>query len=309
MTLARTDHTWGIGLAVLAGCLFGTAGLFTRAITGVAPVGIAASRLLIGWLLMGLLIWRQRRGAELRASLRHLPTWLLLGVIASVHFVLFVAAIQNTLVANALILVNTAPLLVLLLAPLFLREHLTTRDALGVALAFAGASLIVGFDRMLLTPTHWRGDLCALGSAVSYALYVIFGRNLRARYAAPVIMFWFFGLGALFLLGGGLLFDLPLFLQPTRAAWFFLALLGLLPTGLGHLAYNASLKYLPATQASTLILLEPVTGTLLALIFLRESPPLTSWLGMLIAFAGISLAALAHLPSAPPRRMPESADV
>lgn len=289
------ERVRGIGLAVLAGIIFGTAAIFTRSISGISSIGIASSRLGLAFGFMGLLIWKQESLPELKRSTRHYVLFGILGIISSVHFVLFVLAVQKTFVANALILVNTAPILVLFLVPIFLKETITRIDIVGVAITFLGAGLIVGFDKISLSHTHLIGDLCALGSALCYALYIILARQLRQVYSSPVIMFWFFGLGAVFLIIGGLWTRDPFFFEPSISSFIFLLLLGFLPTGIGHFSYNLSLKYIPAAKASTIILLEPVTGTLFALLFLREVPPLSSVAGILIALIGIALASIAHL--------------
>ncbi len=290
------ESTRGIGFAVLAGIIFGSAGIFTRSVSGISPIGIAAGRLLLGFSFMGALVWIQGHTKELKESARSsYPLLLLLGIISSLHFVLFVLAVQKTFIANALILVNTAPIFVLLLAPLFLKESITGTDTVSVGITFLGTGLIVGFDKILLTQEHLIGDMCALGSAFCYALYVILARKLRARYSSPTIMFWFFGLGALFLVFGGKFIGDTLFPDPSMTSWLFLGLLGVLPTGIGHFSYNLSLKYIPAARASTIALLEPVTGTIFALIFLGEIPPITTWIGIVIALLGISIASLSHL--------------
>lgn len=294
-TLQRHEKFRGIGLAVFAGVIFGTAGIFTRSIAGITPIGIAAGRLLLGFLFMGLLIGFQGYIDELKQSTRQYPLLLILGLISSLHFVLFVLAIQKTFIANALILVNTAPILVLIMAPVLLKEAIGILDILGVAITFLGAGLIVGVDKVLLTPDHLLGDLYALGSAWCYALYIILARKLRKAYSSQVIMFWFFGLGAFFLLLGGLARRDSFWQAPSLKSVIFLGLLGMLPTGIGHFAYNLSLKYLDAAKASTIILLEPVTGTLFALLFLGETPPLTTLLGIVIALGGITVASIAHL--------------
>ena len=293
--MSPKERKRGIELAVLAGITFGTAGIFTRSIAGISPIGIAASRLVLGFLFMGVLIWSQNYTMELKRSVIHYPLLILLGIISSLHFVLFVIAIQKTFIANALILVNTAPILVLLLAPIFLQETITSVDITSVVITFLGAGLIVGFDKIMLTHSHLVGDLCALGSAFCYALYVILARKLRKIYASQTIMFWFFGLGAVFLFVGGIITVDSLFLAPSIASFVFLALLGILPTGIGHFSYNLSLKYIPAAKASTIILLEPITGTIFALLFLGEIPPTSAFIGILIALLGISIASVAHL--------------
>lgn len=299
-SLQQDEKIQGIALAVLAGVIFGTAGIFTRSIAGISPIGIAAGRLVVGLLFMTALACVQGYSDALKHSLRQYPLLLLaLGLISSLHFVLFVLAIQKTLIANALILVNTAPILVLMLAPFLLQEPIRRFDIPGVVITFLGAGMIVGLDNMKLTTEHLIGDLCALGSALCYALYVVLARKLRKIYPSQVIMFWFFGLGALFLLLGGFWYHDPFWQSPSLKSWIFLGLLGMLPTGIGHFAYNLSLKHLAAAKASTIILLEPVTGTLFAMVFLGEIPPFSSWIGIVIALAGITIAACAHLSESP----------
>jgi len=287
----KADTTQGFALAIFAGIIFGTAALFTRSISGVSSIAISASRLTLGSLCMAFLIGGHGRVQEVRQSFTtHRPILLLLGFLSSFHFLLFVLAVQKTFIANALILVNTAPILVLILAPLILKEAITAVDVLGVCVTFLGAGLIIGFDMIVLRPEHVVGDMCALGSALCYAVYVIVSRKLRRSYSSPVIMGWFFGLGALFLWGGGFLLKDQFFVAPTQSSWLFLVLLGILPTGIGHFSYNVSLKYISATRASTIILLEPVSGTLLAWIFFHEVPPIMSGIGILFVLIGIGMA-------------------
>lgn len=284
------EKSRGVALAILAGIIFGTAAIFTRSIAGISPIAIAASRLTLGAAFMGVLIGTQGHIQEFKRSGGHYPTFIVLGIISSLHFVFFVSAVQKTFIANALILVNTAPILVLLLAPLFLRETITVVDVVCVAVTFTGAGIIVGFDKIMFRPDHLLGDFCALGSALCYALYVILARRLRQIYSSAVIMLWFFGLGAVFLWIGGTIAHDQFFRSPSRLSLLFVLLLGILPTGIGHFSYNLSLKSIPATKASTIVLLEPVCGTLFAWIFLSEIPLAVSFLGIIIALAGISLA-------------------
>ena len=287
----RSDTTRGLILAISAGMIFGTAALFTRSISDISPIAISASRLTLGFLCMTGLIAGQGHVREVRHSFQTHPLiLLLLGILSSFHFLLFVLAVQKTFVANALILVNTAPILVLILAPVLLKEAITATDILSVGITFIGAGILVGFDTLMLTSDHLAGDLCALGSALCYALYVIAARKLRREFSAPVIMGWFFGLGALFLWLGGVVLRDQFFAMPAPRSWLFLILLGIFPTGIGHFLYNLSLKHLPATKASTIILLEPVSGTILAWLFFHEIPPIKSTIGIVIVLLGIGTA-------------------
>ena len=65
----------------------------------------------------------------------------------------------------------------------------------------------------------------------------------------------------------------------------------------GFMSYNSySTNYTDERELSEqIILLEPVTGTLFAFLFLGEIPPLSSSIGIVIALCGISLASIAHV--------------
>ena len=72
-------------------------------------------------------------------------TWtgVLLAAIFAVNTITFLAAIQNTKVANALVMLATAPLFAAILSRLFLKEGVRTRTWLAILTAMAGVGLIV----------------------------------------------------------------------------------------------------------------------------------------------------------------------
>ena len=63
--------------------------------------------------------------------------------------------------------------------------------------------------------------------------------------------------------------------------------LGLVPTALAYIAYSYGLKKVKASTASTLILAEPATATMLAAIVLGESINLRGWFGVTVIIAGL----------------------
>ena len=112
--------------------------------------------LLSSWQIAGL---RSGIAATVLAAL--IPAWrgfdpraLLVGVAFAATMILFVTANTLTTAANAIFLQTTAPLYVLLLGPLLLREPLRRTDLPVMALLGAGAALFfVGVERPL-TPTR-----------------------------------------------------------------------------------------------------------------------------------------------------------
>ncbi|PYM64539.1 MAG: EamA family transporter, partial [Candidatus Rokuibacteriota bacterium] len=89
-------------------------------------------------------------------------------------FVLANWGIAASTATNAALLIVVEPVALMLLGPTLLDERLTSREALGAALAVAGAALVVvngipGVTRQLVP--HWRGDLLLVLSALAYASY------------------------------------------------------------------------------------------------------------------------------------------
>jgi drug/metabolite transporter (DMT)-like permease len=61
---------------------------------------------------------------------------------------------------------------------------------------------------------------------------------------------------------------------------------------LGHSLFNWSLKYISAAYVSVTLLGEPIGTTILALIFLKETPTLLEAVGAVLILFGILVASL-----------------
>lgn len=214
------------------------------------------------------------------------------GLVLALHFATWIASLDFTSVASSVILVNSHPLLVALLAALVLREPVSRRVGGAVALGFAGIVVLGlggrGGGQDLL------GNGLAFAGGVMAALYLLAGRRLRQRIALIPYVFLVYGFSALFLLvmtvGSGT--DLRPTGDASRELLLFLALAAV-STLLGHTLYNWALRYVQAPLVSTSLLGEPVGATLLALILLGEAPSSLEIAGGLLALAGIYLTARA----------------
>jgi len=86
---------------------------------------------------------------------------------------------------------------------------------------------------------------------------------------------------------------LPIFLLgedhflATRSGALMALWLGLVPTAIAYTAYGFGLNRIKVATASTLILAEPATATLLAAVILGESLNAYSWLGVAIVTTGL----------------------
>ena len=174
--------------------------------------------------------------------------------------VCFVLATKLTTAAAAIFLQSTAPIWILLLAPLLLKEPIRLADLPTVGLAAIGLALVFlgSRDPAATAPRPELGNLFALASGLFYALMMVTMRRLSRDSAAGVDR----SLAAT-VLGNGLAFafTLPLALPvgSVRSADVAAILyLGVVQIGLAYWLFSKGLKRLPALEVSLLVLLEPV---------------------------------------------------
>lgn len=272
----------GVMLVLLAASLWGTLGtLYTwaREGFGLQPIAIvfwraALAALCLAVVLGGVLPLTGKGITLLRVRRADIPLFVAFGLLGvTAFFIFYIYAVLLTGVAVAVVLLYTSPIFVALMAWRFLGETFTARKVVALALTLAGCVLVARlFDQSLRI--DFVGIACGLGSAITYALYSIFGKlSLRRGYPIATMSLYVFSVGSLGLLVVGLFSDPgQLFaMVDSVGAWTLLLVLALAQT-LGALAaYTAGLKYIEAGAASIIATLEPVVATLLAYFVLNES--------------------------------------
>lgn len=162
---------------ILAGCLWGSMGLFVRRLgaMGLDSMEIVELRSLLAVALL-FTVTAIRNPRQLKVTKRNLVPLGCSGVFSIIFFnYCYFSTIRLLNLSAAAILLYTAPIFVMLLSiPLF-HEKLTARKLLALGMAFAGCCLVSGIasasQRLSL-----QGILLGLGSGFGYALYSIFSR-------------------------------------------------------------------------------------------------------------------------------------
>ncbi len=190
------------------------------------------------------------------------------------HFLLFVS-LRHAPPVQANLVNYLWPLLIVVLAPLFLRElKLKPVHALAALMGFAGAAIaILGSGTGAITDGgawHW-GYLLALASAFVWASYSLLTRRVATF---PTTAIGLFGLvsGLLSLLCHLLLeSSAPSFSALSLRDWLLLVLLGLGPLGAAFFLWDYALKRGDARQIGVLSYLTPLGST--ALLMLVSGQP------------------------------------
>jgi drug/metabolite transporter (DMT)-like permease len=249
---------------VAAAALFSTGGALIKAVS-LTPWQVASFRSAFGAVAILAMAPQARRGWGWRTAL--------VGCAYAGTVLLFVLANRTTTSANAIFLQSTAPLYLLLLSPLLLKEPVRARDLVPMAAFAAGlACFFVGREEARVSaPDPALGNLLALASGVTWALTVTGLRWLARREGEgnPAVAAAVAGNGIAFFVA--LPFALPVTSSSTTD-WVLVALLGVFQIGLAYVLLTRASRHVPALLASLLLLVEPVLNPLWAYLVHGEAP-------------------------------------
>ena len=202
-----------------------------------------------------------------------------------VHFAgqnLWFTALTLIPLAQVFALEFTAPLWVILLAPLFLGEALTPAKGIAAALGFIGILIATRPDVAHLSP----GVMAGLGAAVCFAAVSILTKRLTRGVSVLCILFWltlmqfFFGLICAGLDGH--------ITWPTAQTLPWLVLIGFCGV-LAHLSLTTALTLAPASYVAPIDFLRlPLIAVVAFLLYAEPIDPYVL-IGGVVIFGGIWL--------------------
>ncbi len=201
--------------------------------------------------------------------------------------ILFVSSTKLTTAANAIFLQATAPLYLVFLGPLLLKEPTRREDWLTLFILGAGMSLFfLGEPAAQSTaPQPVLGNILAAGSGFTWALVLVSLRWLGRRDPTG-------NQGMQVVVAGNILVALlcaPLAWPLPMASWVdwtLLAYLGVFQIGLAYFAMTRGIRQVPALEASMILLLEPVLNPIWTWLVLGERAAPLSILGGVLILAG-----------------------
>jgi drug/metabolite transporter (DMT)-like permease len=275
-------------LQVLAAAfLFSTGGAAIKACT-LTSWQIVASRAGIAAVALVIMLPAARRGW----SLRLLPV----SAAFAATTLLFVLCNKLTTAASTIFLQATAPLYIVLLGPLLLRERIRRRDlAYMAALAVGMVLFFVGDQPPSDTAPHPAlGNALAAGAGLCWGLTIV-GLRWLGRHAGPgedpsaaaVVS------GNLIACLAALPFALPV-VSPRPADWLLVSFLGVFQIAVAYVFLTRGVRRVDALEASLLLLLEPMLNPLWALVVHGERPGPWAALGGAIIVVATAVNTLAR---------------
>jgi len=287
-------HKYGVMFVFSAGVLWSTVGLGIRLIEDAVVWQILLYRSISLSLFLYILIW-VRSGESPFAQLRRIGSP---AIIAGLSLVAAysggIYAIQNTSVANAMLLFATAPFMAAVLGWVVLHEPVRTATWVAIAVAIGGIAIMVA-DKS--GSVALKGNLAALGSALGFSIFTVALRWGRTGEMLPAV--FVSGLFAIVItLAICLSLDLSLVLGLSDGS---IAMgMGMFQVGAGLILYTLGSRSLPAAELALLSLAEVLLGPFWVWLFLGETATQNTLLGGIVLLAAIVGNALSGKRRKPP---------
>lgn len=279
----------GTALIILAGCFWGSMGIFVRKLGtyGFSAIQIVSIRITLAALIFSLvLLVKDRRGFKI--SPKDIPLFLGLGFGSILFFTIcYFTAITMMPLSTAAILLYTSPVWIMLMSIFFFHEKLDRRKLIALGLAFAGCVLVSGISGEGMTVT---GLLIGLGSGIGYGLYSILGKVALRKYSSYTVTTYTFIFAAV----GSWIISRPSDMMGKFSSAsdlgfliFFCFLTALITAVIPFLSYTLGLESVEASKAGIIATIEPMVATLIGILVFEEKLTILSGAGILLILAAV----------------------
>ncbi len=275
---------------VLAGIAWGTAGVFVDYLTrfGFSSVQIAFARCLVSAML-GIIIAAITNPKSLKLSFKQFIFCALSGIAFYSMAVFYYSAMKAASVPTASVMLNMAPILVIIFAVLFFEEKMNLKKIIAILVAVAGCAFVTGVaDGMLITPTGLLYGFLAMLSYAIYSICVKFAMFYGVKPAGATAYCFLFGaITALFVTN-----PVSFASQITMCPWYVVAALVAMAALTGFIAtflYSNAMKGLPAGLVSAMASIEPLTSTTLSILILHQSLTLWAAIGIVMILSAVTM--------------------
>jgi len=197
----------------------------------------------------------------------------------SVTNITFVVSIQNTNVANTLVMIATAPMLSAILAAIFLKEPPDKKTWISIIITFF-AIIYIFYDSLKLG--NFYGDILGFITAIGLAVGAVIIRSAKNKNLVPAAV-----VGKLFVATFALLFIESFALVGTDQ--LIVPLMCILCVAIPFVLVTIAPRFIPAAEVNLFFLLETIIGPIWVWLIIKEQPSLETLQGGLIIVFTIAI--------------------
>jgi len=263
--------------------IFGSIGFFTIH-TGIPAVELVFVRCIFATVFLSAL-WFFTGGHKYEKwDKKEVIQTMFCGIFLVLNWVFLFKAFEEMSISVAISIYNLAPIFVLILGAILLKERMSFPGVFATVICFIGSILIVGINNFASIEQFFNsGFIWALLSAICYASTMFLSKTLNSLspYATTFIQT---SVGFIMLLP---FCDFSVFEGLSTTNWMFILGTGIIHTGFVYYLFFDSIRHLPTIIVSVLVFMDPVVAILLDTIILDFKPTLLQTLGIILIFGGI----------------------
>ena len=286
--------TFGLLAATIWGGMYVVSDVVLKTIP---PFTLLTTRLLLGILVLGAMIYTQRQHFKRPTNHELLQIlgigFLGFGISVGAQFV----GTDKSSAINGSLVTSASPAFILIFAAILLKEKLTVQRIAAVLLATIGVIIIVDLSKADFSSDTFSGNIALAVAAVTWGLYSILIRRASAKTDTLIVTFVAF-IGGLFLTIPASILELQT--RPIGTLDFGTLIgvlyLGIISTAGAMWLWNRAFALIDASMASLTFFAQPLVGTLLSIVLLGQQLQSTHVIGGGLIIIGVLLSVITPKP-------------
>jgi drug/metabolite transporter (DMT)-like permease len=277
--------------ATFVALIYGATFIFAKDVmpTHVKPYGFILIRAIGGTMLFWLLTFF---GPKEKIALSDFPRIIaaaLFGV--AINQLTFFKGLSMTSPISASVIMVTAPILVLILSAILIKEKIELKKVIGIIVGLTGTSILILYGKDIVnSPNASYGNFLVFINASSYAVYLIIIKKLITKYHAFTFIKWIYTFGLLFVLPFGYqeLTEINWASIPTNI-YYNIGFVVLFTTFFAYLINLMAMKELKPTTLSVFIYLQPLFASVIAISLQKDELNFIKVISAILIFVGVYL--------------------
>jgi drug/metabolite transporter (DMT)-like permease len=279
-------------LSITALCWAGNAIVGRLAAGHIPPVTLAFLRWWLAFLIILPMAWKHLK-RDWQAIRGRLGTMIFLSLTGIAAFnTLQYWALEHTQALNTLLLQSAGPLFVAGWSLVLFGIRLTLAQSIGILVSLTGVLVILLHgDLTAITAIDFnKGDLIFTVALLIFGLYSVMSFKRPAIHDLSFVAFTF-GCGSACLIPALILELLwrPV-MQLNTTNLLSLVYVAVFPSTIAYLCYNRGVQLIGANRAAPFFHVVPVFGSVMAMVFLGETPQIFHFIGFALVLTGVFVA-------------------
>ena len=263
---------------LLSMIIFGTIGIFVRYID-LSSSEIALLRGLIGSLFLITVMFIMKKKISWAYVKGNALILLLSSIALGGNWIFFFQAYKHTTISNAVLSYYFAPVFVLILSPLVLKEKLSAKKIICIGVAMLGMLFIVGSSGVSTSGLdHLIGIGYGLLAAAFYATLMLLNKFIKNMDGLEITLIQL-GTATMLLIPYVFLTEGFGILEVSSSSIPFIFILGIVHTGIGFLLFFSGMQKLKGQSIAALSYADPITSLVISAVILQEQTTFVQMLG------------------------------